>query len=656
MILYIIKSMGCLALLLFFYHSILEKEKMHNFNRFYLLGSILFSFLVPLATITIVSPTEIPAETSAVIPTYEVPTLIENTAPIILKEAFDYTQVLKGIYLLISIIFLFRFGRNLFKILQKISLNKKVKYENAILVLVEDNILPHTFWKYIFISKKDYFNEKIEEELFTHELTHVTEKHTIDVLLIELFQIVFWINPIFIFLKKAVQLNHEFIADETVIHQHKNTSQYQHLLLNKATWNNEYYLASNLNYSLTKKRLLMMTTQSSHTKILLKKLMIIPLLASFIFLFAERVEAHKAKKTGKNTTKVIETSKKNSFIFPIEQKFNPKISSKFGIRKHPILKIRKMHKGIDIVADEKANILSVKNGKVIDISENDIAYGKFVVIKHKNGLRSFYAHMNSINVKKGQIVKTGEKIGVIGNSGRSINRHLHFEILKNQKNVNPLDFIKFKNSPTKDLEITKTISNIESKFDLSKYQKTYNLYEIERNKKPHFVNSSKERQYDLTDSFSLLGTLYYKLSKNNKKKAKRPIYPYHPYVRLMKNNKVFYKLPAKLTEADKLLIPPPPPPPNSTKQEILIAKKAYKKWKNRTGNDYMIPPPPPPKNHLDQVIKMAKKGAKFYYEGKSINSDKAIELLKKNKKLNIHSESTNYSNYKVWISKTPIKN
>ncbi len=57
----------------------------------------------------------------------------------------------------------------------------------------------------------------------------------------------------FFFIKKAIQLNHEFLADEKVINQHKNTFQYQYLLLNKAAWKNEYYLASNLNYSLTKK-------------------------------------------------------------------------------------------------------------------------------------------------------------------------------------------------------------------------------------------------------------------------------------------------------------------------------------------------------------------------------------------------------------------
>jgi len=137
----------------------------------------------------------------------------------------------------------------------------------------------------------------LELYFYQQELTHVTQRHTLDVLIIEILQIIFWINPLFIFLKKAIQLNHEFLADEKVINQHKNTFQYQHLLLNKVAWNNEYYLTSNLNYSLTKKRLNMMTTQSSHTKILLKKLTVIPLLIGFIFLFAERIKAQEKNET-----------------------------------------------------------------------------------------------------------------------------------------------------------------------------------------------------------------------------------------------------------------------------------------------------------------------------------------------------------------------
>ncbi|WP_299013009.1 M56 family metallopeptidase [uncultured Polaribacter sp.] len=300
MIVYLLKSASCLALLLFFYHLVLEREKMHNFNRFYLLIGVVFSFLAPLITFT----TYVKA-TTYIQPEIVKTPFTEEFTPIIIEEStVDYSQILFGIYLTIVGVFLFRFGRNLFKIVKKIKTNKNVAHQKATLVLVDDNILPHSFWNYIFINKTAYESGKIEAELFTHELTHVTQKHTFDVLLIELLQAVFWINPLFIFLKKAIQLNHEFLADENVINQHKNTHQYQHLLLNKASWNNEYYLASNLNYSLTKKRLKMMTAQSSRTKVLFKKLAVIPLLIGFVFLFAERVEAQEKEE---ETIEIVET-------------------------------------------------------------------------------------------------------------------------------------------------------------------------------------------------------------------------------------------------------------------------------------------------------------------------------------------------------------
>lgn len=287
MIIYLLKSVSCLALLLFFYHLVLEKEKMHNFNRFYLLLGVLFSFLAPLITFTTyIQPTVFVKENFT-----ETPFMVEEIPMIVEETPFDYWQLAIVVYLLISLVFLIRFGFNLFKIIRKIRTHTQIKHLKAVLILVDDKILPHTFWNYIFINKKEYESGTIEQELFTHELTHVTQKHTFDVLFIELLQAVFWINPLFIFLKRAIQLNHEFLADETVINTHKNTLQYQHLLLNKAAWNNEYYLASNLNYSLTKKRLKMMTRQSSKTKIWLKKLAVIPLLVGFVFLFADRVEA-----------------------------------------------------------------------------------------------------------------------------------------------------------------------------------------------------------------------------------------------------------------------------------------------------------------------------------------------------------------------------
>ena len=616
MILYILKSMGCLTLLLFFYHLILEKEKMHNFNRFYLLGSILFSFLIPLATITIDKVVDEPIILND---TLENQAILENTTPIIAEVVFDYNLLFIGIYILVSFIFLIRFGRNLFKIIKKIKRNELINYKNAVLVLVDDKILPHTFWKYIFINKNDYYTHKIEEELFTHELTHVTQKHTLDVLLIEFFQAIFWVNPLFIFLKKSIQLNHEFLADESVINQYKNTFHYQYLLLNKAAWNNEYYLASNLNYSLTKKRLEMMTIQSSPTKILLKKLAIIPLLIGFIFLFAERVEAQEYIETiteqpenvQKTKFKKKENSNKNSLEVIEEQKLSTQEDE--------------INTGFKILKGNRYYFVTVGNKTKYYNKDGKLANSSGKILSHKK------ARASNI-IPDNYVTKT-----YFG--GKVFCEFTDDIPIRNQKG---------------DKEIREVINKISTTYNIAKYQKLNRVYEQLRSQKPHYIKSSKSRKKEINKQFSLLGTLYFKLSKNDKEKVRRPILPHDPYLKLRKNNKVFYKLRNELTEEDKLLIPPPPPPPNATKEEILKAKKAYKEWKNRTGNE--IPPPPPPRNHLDQVIEMAKKGAKFYYEGKPINSDKAIALLKKNKKLNIHSESTNYSNYKVWISKTPIKN
>jgi beta-lactamase regulating signal transducer with metallopeptidase domain len=288
MVTYLIKSGICLALLLAFYHLVLEREKMHQFNRFYLLGSVFFSFLAPFYKIYV----QAVPNTSRI----KSPLITDATTVISTTEEINYTQYLFIGYSFIAIVLLVRFTKNLFDIVLKIKQYQKINKNKVTLVLVDDLISPHTFWNYIFINKKEYNTNKIETELYTHELTHALQKHTFDVLLIEFLQIIFWFNPTFIFLKKAVKLNHEFLADNKVVTTHKNTTEYQYLLLNRATWSNEYYLASNLNYLLTKKRLLMMTKQSSRTKILLKKLAVIPVLAGFTFLFAEKVEAEITKK------------------------------------------------------------------------------------------------------------------------------------------------------------------------------------------------------------------------------------------------------------------------------------------------------------------------------------------------------------------------
>jgi len=312
MIIYLLKSTFCLVLLLGFYHLVLEKEKMHRFNRFYLLGSIIFSFIVPSFSIT-VAPTTIESPIFTEVNTFQqVPFEVLQQESI--AETIDYTHYVFGIYILISAILLLFLSRKVYGLLNKVKQNQHINYFSATVVLLKERIVPYTFLHYIFINKHTYQTDSVEEQILTHELAHVEQKHSIDVLFIEVLQNLFWFNPIFRYYKKSIQLNHEFLADDAVINSHKNITEYQQVLLNTTAQNNNIYLASNLNYSLTKKRLLMMTTPSSKTKILLKKLLVAPLVAGFIFAFAQRVEAQEKN----DKPQVVEVKKQENGISEVE--------------------------------------------------------------------------------------------------------------------------------------------------------------------------------------------------------------------------------------------------------------------------------------------------------------------------------------------------
>lgn len=117
------------------------------------------------------------------------------------------------------------------------------------------------------------------------------------------------------------------------------------------------------------------------------------------------------------------------------------ISSEYGARNDPINGRKATHHGLDMVGGYLANIYATAPGKVIFAGRNG-GYGKSVVIEHKNNFKTLYAHLNSYNVKVGDIVKRGDIIGVQGNTGKSTGHHLHYEIFKNDKRFNPKEFIK----------------------------------------------------------------------------------------------------------------------------------------------------------------------------------------------------------------------
>ena len=116
------------------------------------------------------------------------------------------------------------------------------------------------------------------------------------------------------------------------------------------------------------------------------------------------------------------------------------LSSKFGMRKDPFNGRLRKHQGIDLAGPRGSDIMSIAAGTVV-FSGRKGGYGRVIDIKHANGLLSRYAHLQKSLVKVNQTIAAGEKIALLGTSGRSTGPHLHLEILKNNKNIDPLLFL-----------------------------------------------------------------------------------------------------------------------------------------------------------------------------------------------------------------------
>jgi len=112
------------------------------------------------------------------------------------------------------------------------------------------------------------------------------------------------------------------------------------------------------------------------------------------------------------------------------------LSSGFGIRTHPVLRVRRHHDGLDFSAPKGTPVYASADGVVRYASWNG-GYGRMVIIDHKYGFETRYGHLNKFLVRPGQTVKRGEKIGEVGNTGLTTASHLHYEVHLNGKPVNP---------------------------------------------------------------------------------------------------------------------------------------------------------------------------------------------------------------------------
>lgn len=281
---YILKSSLCLALFYLFYRLLLSKETFHRFNRIALLGVMLISCLLPLVRITVdratvVNTSVMLVEEDMLMYPWEMQVMVQEEA------AFPWREWLVAVYFLGIFFFLLRNLWSLGRMLYLIRHSRCRQMENGIcLVIHQAGFAPFSWMKYIVISQTDL--DENGTDILIHEEAHIRNRHSWDLLLVELCVWLQWFNPAAWLLKQELQNVHEYEADEAVLRQGIDAKRYQMLLIKKAVGARLYSIANSFNHSSLKKRITMMIRKKSNPWARAKYLYVLPLAAVTVAAFA----------------------------------------------------------------------------------------------------------------------------------------------------------------------------------------------------------------------------------------------------------------------------------------------------------------------------------------------------------------------------------
>jgi len=148
-------------------------------------------------------------------------------------------------------------------------------------------------------------------------------------------------------------------------------------------------------------------------------------------------------------------------IQPVSNKELRRLASGFGMRVHPIYKVKMMHPGIDFSAPQGTPVYATGGGKVKQVKSSFTGYGKQVIIDHGYDYQTRYAHLQDFNVKVGQEVERGQCIGYVGNTGTSTAPHLHYEVFKGNERVNPIYYF-YQDITAEEYEVLVQLASIEN--------------------------------------------------------------------------------------------------------------------------------------------------------------------------------------------------
>jgi uncharacterized protein YjhX (UPF0386 family) len=302
LIIYLLKANVVISILFLFYLLVLKNDKSFWQNRFYLLSSLLLSLFLPfLPGVSFSHLDTIQRQITTANPLNSLYTTIGNSqmvthvsvhvnthvsaAHAAIKQGFllpSLMQTLVGIYLLVSLVLLIRLAIKLLKL--SILIKKTEKQLTAgIYYCAFDGTAPFSFFKYLVINKQ-LFNDRELRQIISHEKVHIQQWHSIDILFAELAHTILWANPLMVYLKRCIKLNHEYIADGEVISSGVDKKDYQRSILHSSLKLSAYQLTNLYSSSKIKTRIKMMNLKKSPKANAYKYAFVLLLVAASYFL------------------------------------------------------------------------------------------------------------------------------------------------------------------------------------------------------------------------------------------------------------------------------------------------------------------------------------------------------------------------------------
>lgn len=286
---YFLQVVLCSGLLMGYYWLVLRNKRFHQYNRFFLLAAAILSWIVPLIKITWVRPlaqSETPPVMNILSVVADNNSQIEST---ITQKAFVWNWDLLAsiLYIAVAAVLLLSTVHAFVKLYRLLKQHSCKNVGDVFLILTHAKGTPFSFFRYIFWNEEIDIRSEAGQQILKHELTHVQQKHSFDKLFIQLMLIGGWFNPFFWVLKREMEMIHEFIADKKAVNN-GDTAALAQMLLTAAYPQQKFTLTHPFFFSPIKRRLLMLTNNKNPRFSYIRRMVVLPLLAVVIVLFAFR--------------------------------------------------------------------------------------------------------------------------------------------------------------------------------------------------------------------------------------------------------------------------------------------------------------------------------------------------------------------------------